>query len=142
MTHLRSTDTVPYGSVTGAMLKVLEDGPATANEICSAINRDRYQVSAVISRLRRAGVNTPKRIYVMDWATDHSGERMYPRPVYALGDKPDKKKPKVDRAAAARRWRATRNKAVNSVFALGTNTKTRRSTSAILKGVKHEVHTV
>jgi hypothetical protein len=63
-------------------------------------------VSSIVSRMSRASARLPKRIYVSAYTYDHEGQRSYPRAIYALGDKPDAKRPVPDPNANKRRYNA------------------------------------
>lgn len=111
-----------WGTVTERILAALEEvGPMTNAEICSHLQLDKCAVGAVVSRLSKASVRKPKRIYITHYVHDSEGARRYPRGVYALGDQPDARKPKSStKEIKARYWakKKLRMKA-NSVFHLG-----------------------
>lgn len=88
------------------------------------------RVSSTLSRMNKASGQRHKRVYVCDWVheAEVSGERMYPRAVYALGDKPNKAKPKPDSAAASLRYRIRNQWQVASVFHLANFARARRVT--------------
>lgn len=92
----------------------------TANEIAELLGKDRYAVSAVVSRLHRPGKRIPRRIYISAWVRDHLGERKYPRAVYSMGDMEDKAKPRVDKKKIRREYdqRVRMKYTTNSVFNL------------------------
>ena len=122
-----------WGSVTVKITNAFaENGEMTRQEVCNAIGLDRMYVSAVLTRMNRAGKTLPKRIYVVRYVYDEEGARRYPRAVYALGDKPDVKKPKSDVAENRRRYRENLRKRMtgNNVFNLGL---TRRQYLALRK---------
>ena len=82
-----------WGTLTLRILDALEQlGPMTTSDLAShlGISRD---LGAVMSRLKRATKTTRKRVYVADWRRDQVGQKHYPRPVYAFGDKRDKPRP-------------------------------------------------
>lgn len=128
-----------WGSTVNQVHKALEElGPMTRIEICAQLGLDRNLVSAVISRMSRAGALVPKRLYVERYVYDSEHGRHYPRAVYAIGDKPDAKKPKRDQRAVRKRYRERLRSqmTMNSVFNLGL---TRRQYEAIKRG-KIEQH--
>ncbi|CAB4151767.1 hypothetical protein UFOVP601_33 [uncultured Caudovirales phage] len=106
---------------TSRILQLIEDeGPMSRAEICARLNLDKERSSAVVSRLNKPGARTPKRVYVCAYVYDMEGERYYPRAVFALGDLPDKPKPKVDLLAVRKRSREKLKKlrTANFVFHL------------------------
>lgn len=112
----------PHGE-TVARIEALIDsyGPMTRVEICQHIGKDRRCVSSIVSRMMKQTPRKPKRLYILRYVFDHEGERSYPRAVYALGDKPDARRPQSDPKAAKRRYNA-KVKALNTanfVFNLG-----------------------
>lgn len=93
-----------YGYHTQRILQLLaEEGPMSRAEICARLGVEKFVSSAIVSRLNRAWPKTPKRVYVCAYVYDMEGERRYPRAVFALGDLPDAKRPKVDRLEVRRR---------------------------------------
>jgi len=122
-----------WGSVTINILKAFEEhGEMTRKEVCEAIGLDRMYVSAILTRLNKAGKTLPKRIHVVRYVYDEEGARRYPRAVYALGDQPDAKKPKSNPAENKRRYLQNLRKRMtgNSVFNLGL---TRRQYTEMLR---------
>jgi hypothetical protein len=97
---------------------VLEiSGPMTMREVAQFFpGADHHKVSSFMSAMRLA-VKT-KQLYIQSWTMEGIG-RKYPRPVYALGNKRDAKKPAP--ATQAERCREYRRRmkppqAANSVF--------------------------
>ena len=113
--------TAKWGSVTQEVLRMLEeDGPMTRAEICRQLGRAKDDIAAVVTRLHKRSPEAGKRVYIKEYVYDMEGERYYPRALYALGDKPDAKKPKADQLEVKRRYRE-RHKlrfTANSVFNL------------------------
>ena len=114
----------PYGSTVQKIIDlIMHLGPLTREEICVHLNMDRMNVSAVISRMNKASVATPKRLRITGYTSDSEVSRRYPRAIYDLGDKPDAKK--LNRKATRResRKRYDKKRAVintmNFVFNLG-----------------------
>lgn len=96
-----------YGDVVELILSALgEFGPMSRIEIGDHLKIDRNTISSVTSRMTRASVRTPKRLHIVRYVHDHEGQRTYPRAVYAIGDKPDAKRPVSDSKAAKRRYNA------------------------------------
>lgn len=116
-----------WGNVCSQILALLADvGPMTRSEICSNLGRDKHTVASIVSRLNKVGRRTGKRrIYITHYVYDMEGERMYPRAVYALGNKENAARPVKDvKATKARYW--ARRKArytQNSVFNLAMTRK-------------------
>lgn len=98
----------------------------TAAEIGDVISYSLRRVHGITQRLKTKLPTEPKRIYICDYVFDGEGLRRYPRPVFALGDLPDKPKPKSDPVAIRRRYEANKKKRVNSVWMLGMSRDTRR----------------
>jgi hypothetical protein len=93
-------------------------GPLTMREVAQFFPDFNHRlVASFLSAMRATSV---KHIYIQSWTMDGSGRR-YPRPVYALGNKPDARKPK--RLSQAERCREYRRRmkppanVANSVFA-------------------------
>ena len=83
----------PYGSTVQQITTlIMQLGPLTREEICVHLNMDRMNVSAVISRMNKASVATPKRLRITGYTSDSEVSRRYPRAIYDLGDKPNAKK--------------------------------------------------
>lgn len=113
---------IPYGDTKTKILALIEEsGGMTRAEIEKAIGLPREHVSAVVSRLNKAGARGPKRIYISHYVRDQEGARNYPRAVYCLGDNEDAKKPKADANKTRREWAALRLRRFknSSVFNLG-----------------------
>tara|TARA_R110000868_G_scaffold353573_2_gene614787 strand:- start:791 stop:1156 length:366 start_codon:yes stop_codon:yes gene_type:complete len=93
-------------------------GPLTMRDVAEFFpGVDYHRVSTTLSAMRNTVVN--RQVYIKSWTMEGSGRR-YPRPVYALGNQPDARKPKPPcNAKRQREWRQRRKspKAVNSVFA-------------------------
>ena len=85
----------------------VDDTPAAVSaELCEAIGLDKLKVGAVLSRLVRESIDTPRRAHICAYTHDAEGARSYPRAVYALGDRPNVPKPKARPAVNSRRYRA------------------------------------
>jgi hypothetical protein len=93
----------------------------TAMELAEYLGIARYDAHAVLNRMNKRTKAGLKRIYVVRYIYDHDGARKYPRPVYAIGDKPDAKKPKANQLAVKREYyaRLKSRTTMNSVFNLG-----------------------
>ena len=101
-----------------ALEALQEFGRMTAQEFADWADITRYDAHAVLIRMNKRTKAGDKRIHIADWSHEHDGARRYPRPVFCLGDKIDKPKPKADPLANRRRYDAKRDKTyrMNSVF--------------------------
>lgn len=117
----------PGPIVLGILAALGEHGPMTREEVASFMECDRSLVSPVLSRLNRRLKTAPKRVHIVAWRQDRSVSRLYLRAVYALGNKPDKKKPPPNRGEAQRRYRARNKAQVSSVFDLGRTGRSRKA---------------
>jgi hypothetical protein len=95
----------------------------TAQEFADYADIGRYDAHAVLNRMSKRTKAGLKRLYVADWTYEHDDARRYPRAVFMLGDKEDKKKPKPDIRLNRQRSEHKRNKTfrMNSVFNMGLN---------------------
>ncbi len=66
----------------------------TAQEFADYADIGRYDAHAVLNRMNKRTKAGVKRIHIADWTYEHDDARRYPRAVFMLGDKEDKKKPK------------------------------------------------
>ena len=92
-------------------------GPLTTLEIAAFFPDTRYQdVAAILSNMRKRLAT--KRVYICEWTRDIGQGKSYLRPVYALGSRPDARKPPaVTNAEKCKRWKAKqRIPACNSVW--------------------------
>jgi hypothetical protein len=112
---------ISWGNTTDRILLLLQQEPMTKAEICRRLELTHDQVASVLSRLKRS-----KRIYICGHTRHAISGRTYIRPIYALGNKPDKVcniktfTLQERRARAYEKLLSARN---NSIFNL---TKTRR----------------
>lgn len=121
---------VQYGETTKAILKALRElGPMTRAEIQEAAGVDKHSIAAIVSRLHKDTPRTGKQIYITGWVFDAEGQRRYPRAIYALGAKPDTKKPKASTLDNRRRYERKRHAlfSMNSVFNMGKSRDTLRA---------------
>lgn len=110
-----------WGSTVAKILAALKEcGEMTPDEICRHIGIQRDHVSTILTRLRKPGKEVPQRVYVVRYVDDAEGMRRYPRPVYALGNRINVKRPKPDKKEIRRRYNAKVRKLMttNSVFNL------------------------
>ena len=105
-----------YGVLSAKIEAALERrGAMTRDELCRLTGQERHIVVAVLKRLRDTG-----RVHIAEWRRHATGQREYPRPVYAAGTGVDAKRPpKIERKEANRRYREIRGVGVHSVFDLG-----------------------
>lgn len=119
----------PYREITEKVLDTLKDfGPMTAREISIELDACISTISMVLTRCRKDNTKKrskqPKRVYIHSWTRtaviDRERVRDNPRMVFALGNKPDvKKPPPQNNAARSRKKRANALGRVNSVFSIG-----------------------
>jgi hypothetical protein len=81
---------IAWGNTTDRILLLLEQEPLTKAEICRKLDLTHDRVASVLSRLNRSSKRISKRIYITGHTRHTISGRTYIRPVYALGDKPDK----------------------------------------------------
>jgi len=127
---------VRYGEITDKVLEALRDfGPMTAREISVEVGVHVDTVSMVLTRCRRDNTKKrskqPKRVYIYSYTrtalvehetalVEHERTRDNPRMVFALGKKPDAKKPpRQNNAVRCRKKRANALGRVSSIFSIG-----------------------
>jgi hypothetical protein len=95
----------------------------TAQEFADYADIGRYDAHAVLNRMNKRTKAGEKRIHVADWTYEHDDARRYPRAVFMLGDKEDKKKPKPNIRLNRQRSEHNSIKAIRmtSVFNMGLN---------------------
>lgn len=108
----------PPGWIVLGVLRVLaEQGPLTGAGLRLALGAEQREISSVISRMCRVLPTKPKRLFIREWVRDDEGSSTaHPRAVYDIGDLPDARKPKPDRAAVTKRCRDRKAKRVSSVW--------------------------
>lgn len=82
---------IAWGNTTDRILFLLAKKPMTKAEICRLLDLSHDRVAGVLSRLNRATKRTSKRIYISGYTRHAINSRTYIRPIYSLGDKPNKK---------------------------------------------------
>jgi hypothetical protein len=112
----------PRGTIVSQITEALTvNGPMTRKEICDFIGQHRSKVASVVTRMARETPQRPKRVYIKAYRYEQDEQRRYPRAVYALGNRPDAKKPRPD--LRANKNRHVRNKTeklrMTSVFNMG-----------------------
>lgn len=111
-------------SILDDCLSELTLGNMTVSQLAYELPHDRESIRKAM--LRAAGEPRPRPAHVVAWTLEQAGERTYPRPVYKLGDGPNRQRPaRMDRATVVRRW--AQNKAAllraSSVFNWGATQK-------------------
>lgn len=107
-----------------------EHGPMTLRELAHdiGISADLLRCYVGSLRQRRPGV-----IYIDSYRRDEDGGRLYPRALYALGNKPDAKRPKkLTQSEYNRRAREKAKVRVASVFHLAFINKPNREKVSVL----------
>lgn len=101
------------------VLALLEkNGPMTAAELTFELGLN-YRLGGALTRMQKTTPRCPRCIHIAYWVRDEDvhTKRIYLRPVYAAGDKPDAKKPPVitmNEAAATSKQR--KRGRVNFIF--------------------------
>ena len=117
---------IAWGATTDRILMLLAQEPMTKAEICRRLELTHDQVASVLSRLNKRSKQIPKRIYICGHTRHAISGRTYIRPIYALGNKPDKVcniKTFTLQERQARAYEKLLSARNNSIFNL---TKTRR----------------
>lgn len=113
-----------------AVTEALErDGPMTTAMVSAVIGEGRTKIGSVLSRMNRNNKTLGRRVYIESWTTEEEGSgKMYPRAVYALGDKKNAPRPpKMSCSERTKRWRNAKRQRVSSVFDLAIPIKQRES---------------
>jgi hypothetical protein len=107
--------------VTQAWAALAEFGKITAQEFADYADIGRYDAHAVLNRMSKRTKAGVKRIHIASWTYEYDDARRYPRAVFAVGDKEDKKKPKPNIRLNRQRSEHKTVKAIrmNSVFNMG-----------------------
>lgn len=94
-----------WGELSQRVLQLLaEVGPLSRADICRHLQRSKYEISSVVTRLNRRGARAGKRIYVLHYVHEMEGEKRHPRAIYALGDKEDAPRPGADNKGTKQRY--------------------------------------
>lgn len=109
------------GERTKEILATLAECPMTAAELEEALGVRPCVLAGNLRRLRKPKPGKPKQVYIVRYELLVEGQKRYPRPVYAVGDLPDARKPRpLPKGEAVRQYRQRSHKlAINSVFKLG-----------------------
>lgn len=116
------------------IIAILEEhGPLTSPEAGALLN---LAESTARNTLRQMNKSTPRfkrQVYIVDWQRSAvEDQRAYLRPVWALGDKTNKKKPDALTGSEKQaRIRGRKKGLANSVFALAAITGRRAKTTRI-----------
>jgi hypothetical protein len=103
----------PWGALRDDVLAALEQhGDMTAHRVATMLAVRSDNVRQVLTRLQDR-----KAVHVVDWCTQASGQRVYPRPIYSAGPGVNKRRPKPLTESERHRRCAARRKPINSVFA-------------------------
>lgn len=111
--------TINKGVLISKAWEALEEfGRITAQEFADYADIGRYDAHAALAKMSKRTKDGVKRIYIANWTYGHDDARRYPRPVFMIGDLPDKPRPKPNVRENRRRSEAKRNKTLrmNSVF--------------------------
>jgi hypothetical protein len=109
-----------------------ESGPMSAREIAEETNINLRLVQGVLGYVR---TETPNALYIIRWQHEQSPSRLNLNAVYALGSKPDAKRPKrMSSAQRSKRWRHKTKSQVASVFHLPTKMHRRVQTPEVHLG--------
>ena len=98
----------------------------TQAELLEILGGTKGTVYKVTTNLTKPSKAHSKRLYVKDYIFDQEGQKRYPRPVFAIGNKPCVVKPAKDNPATQKRYREKRKGHLlfNSMFNLGLRPKT------------------
>lgn len=107
--------------VTDTLAALVEHGEITGLELAMQLGIDIKVAHGTLKRMATRTKAGLKRLYVVRYDSDNEGHKRYPRPVYAIGDLPDAKKPKANQNARKREYynRVKSRTLMNSVFHLG-----------------------
>jgi hypothetical protein len=100
-------------------------GPMTQAELLEILGGSKGTVYKITTNLTKPSKTISKRLYVKTYVFDQEGQKRYPRPVFAIGNKPCAEKPALDIPATQKRYREKRkgHMLYNNVFNLGLRPK-------------------
>lgn len=81
---------IAWGNTTDRILLALAEQPMTKAELCRKLDLTHDQISGQLKRLNTKKPKLGKRIYISGYTRHATNGKMHIRPIYALGDKPDK----------------------------------------------------
>lgn len=115
------------GGVTDRILRTLVTwGEVTAKEVSEELGVPNSTVTSILCRLCKARKNVPQVAYIDRYCYEADGERKYPRPVFKLGAKKNKKRPAVDRHARQVAYiQMATKRATTSIFDVGLSQRNR-----------------
>jgi hypothetical protein len=92
-----------------ALLTLAELGPSTAAAVAEACDASARTIARALERAA-SGPPDARRAHVVGWCHSAPGQRKYPRPVYAVGPGPNRRRPappckRIQHAANARALR-------------------------------------
>jgi hypothetical protein len=117
---------IAWGNTTDRILLLLAQEPMTKVEMCRRLGLTHDQISSTLTKLKRKSPKFNKRIYVCGYTRYAINNKHHIRPIYALGNKPDKPK---DMECLTQRERSQRSYAKMMAFrnaSVFTQTMTRR----------------
>jgi hypothetical protein len=116
-------------------------GPMTQREMAEELGLDVDLLRGYIGALRQ---RRPGVLYVHSYRRDEDGGRLYPRALWAVGDKPDAKRIKpLPKAVYNKRGKDKMKTRVASVFHLGVVNKTNQLKAKLLRDatdVENDLH--
>jgi transcriptional regulator with XRE-family HTH domain len=115
-------------SASGTLRLLAENGPMTAVELADALGITPQHAAANCCRMAVTRPRVPRLLHIARWQFDHPGQVRYPRPVWALGDRPNAAKPTAAATARlrdVRTYHERKGRSVTSVFDLGVPVKRR-----------------
>ena len=121
---------IAWGNTTDRILLALADEPMTKAELCRRLNLTHDQISGQLVRLNTKKPKLGKRIYICGYTRHAINGKMHIRPIYALGDKPDKPRipPLTQQERSKRSYDKTMSLRNSSVFR---QTMTRRELNGL-----------
>lgn len=114
--------TAKDGTVQRLLRALIDEGPMTMQDMVRLTGKPKSSIHPILCKMLRPTKRPvyPKRIYIYQWVYDQEGQKRYPRPMYAIGDRPDAPRPVADPKANDKRRRDKRRvmRTTNSVFNL------------------------
>ena len=96
-----------------------ELGPLTSAELARELGLERNAVADALCKMQKKRKTRPRLIHIANYVMDDEvDDALRLRAVFALGDKPDAKRPATSGAERSRRYRAKKKVKVNSIFSL------------------------
>jgi hypothetical protein len=109
----------PWGAVVESVILALQTlGKGTLHDVVEETGLSQEAVRKPLNRMCREPIEN-RRLHICEWTRVAFHGRVYPRPVYALGAKPNAKKPKPKtHTELAREW-ARKSQALASAIRFG-----------------------